>query len=288
MRLIAPVLFVLTALAMPGWADDTKRVELQTWEEVRDCVSKNGPVVDNVQAVSMTSKDAVGNKRVVYANIYSQTGENGERRVLARFRKPEELEGSAFLFIEKNGDTELTVHSPDLPGVKQIAGRELLGNVVGTDFSYEDFLQLQNLSRPRNPELLPSREVNLRRVYVVEASPANPEYSAYEKVVSFVDHETCLITRVELYEPGRKLRKVMTAPPDRFRNMDSVWMANEVFLEDVRDGTETHVVVESFDLGAEVPESTFKIDSLDPEVPELKAPDPEAPPIDAEIERPKG
>ena len=291
MRPLVCLLFVLTASAAPVAADAPERPErpeLKTWEEIRDCVSENGPVVANIQSVSMTSKDAVGNERVVYANIYARHGENGERRVLARFRQPEELEGTAFLFIEQNGQAELIVRSPDLPGAKRIAGRELLGSIVGTDFSYEDFLQLQNLNRPRDPKLLPPQEINLRPVYVIEASPASPEYSAYERVVSFVDKDTCLITRVELYEPGHKLRKVMTAPPDRFRNLDSVWMANEVFLEDVRDGTQTRVVVESFDVGAEVPESAFSIESLDQEKPTLDAPRPKAPAIEPDLVPPEG
>ncbi len=246
--------FALAALASGA--------ELESAEQIHRCVLDNAPDVSNVQTVELTAEDRAGGKRVVRVNIYSRIDEQGFRRVLARFTRPEDLEGAAFLLIQRESGNELIVRSPDLGSVRHIAGRELRASFGGTDFSYEDITRLQSLQRPAALKRLPDGTEAGRPAYVLESRPGDPEGSAYERIVAFVDKQTCMVTRTELYEAGDKLRKIMTAPPERFRMLGSVWVTNEVRMSDVRDGTETLLVVESFDVDAEIPAATFSVESL--------------------------
>ena len=232
----------------------------ETAEEIRRCMVANAPDVDHVQSVEFVSTDRLGGERTGRAQVYTRRDGEGKRRILVRFAEPEELVGSAFLVVERASGNELLVRSPDLPAVKRVAGRELLGSVAGTDFSYEDVQQIRNLPRPGAVQRLPDTEVDGRGVWVLETRPADGEISAYESIRSFVDRETCLLARAEFYESGGKLRKLLESKPERFRRIESVWVANEAVMRDVRDGTETRVVIESFEVDAEVPAELFKLE----------------------------
>ena len=274
------VLGALLLLAAPGHAS-----ELETPEQIRICVLRNTPDATHIQAVQLVSTDRVGRDRVARAHIYGRTDDAGGRRVLARFVEPEELLGSAFLFIETESGPQLVVRSPELGDVKRISGRQLSGSIAGSDFSYEDFQRMRALNRPGDPERLDDAEVEGRTVFVLESRPAAPEFSAYESVRHFVDKETCLVSRMELYERGHRLRKVLEASPERFRQVGSVWVAHEVVLRDVRDETRTRLLIESFDVDADVPASAFTIPALRAYKPEIgsRVPRPVAQPSDPEI-----
>ena len=88
-------------------------------------------------------------------------------------------------------------------------------------------------------------EVGGRSVYVVERSPPEADASAYKTILSFVDKQTCIALRVELYESGRRLRKVFTVNPSYISKHGSVWVPQFSMMQDLRDFTMTQVLVDS-------------------------------------------
>ena len=253
---------VILAVALACAAAPADSAEVHTAEDVRRCVVEHAPSLSNVQTIRLVSRDRVGAERVVTANIYTRSEAQGLRRILVRFSQPEELDGAAFLLIQREHENELIVRSPDLGSTKRIAREELVGSIAGTDFSYEDFTRFQRLNRPAALRRLADEQLEGRGVYVIESQPADAESSAYKRVRAYVDRETCIVLRSELYEAGDKLRKVMTASPERFRQVGSAWVSDEVLLRDVRDGTQTQLIVESFDIDAEIPAERFSVESL--------------------------
>jgi len=253
-------LLLCVVLLVPAWA----RAEApETPEEIKACVVRNTPDASHVQAIELVSRDRVGTERRTRAHIYGRIDAQGYRRILARFTEPEELQGAAFLFIERKDANELVVRSEELEKVKRVTGREMLGSIAGTDLTYEDFERLTALNRPSSPKRLPDAEIDGRPAFALESRPAEPEASAYERVTHYVDRATCLVLRVELYEKGGRLRKVVEAQPDRFREFGSVWVAQEVVLRDLRDETQTTLLVESFDMDADIPTATFTVEALE-------------------------
>ncbi len=246
---------VLTPLVAPG-------ADLETAEQIRACVVENAVGVDNVQAIEMRARNRVGSEQRVRANVYARRDAEGFQRVLVRFSEPEDLEGAAFLLIQRADGNELVVRSTELGTVKRIAREELAGSIAGTDFSYEDFTRMQKLNRPAALRRLADETLDGRAVYVLESQPPEADGSAYERVRAYVDRATCMVSRAELFEPGDKLRKVMTADPGRYRQLGSVWVTRELLLRDLRDGTQTLMVVETFDVDAEIPATSLTVESL--------------------------
>lgn len=249
----------------------------RTPDEIRSCVLANVPEATNVQSVVFESTDRVGGERVVAARILGRRDAAGLRNVLIVFISPVELSTTSVLIIEGEDENQVLIRTTDIPGAKQITGPELLQAVAGTDFTYEDLQQLQMIVRPREARRLEDRVLEGRSVYVIDTRPATPSPSAYERVVSYVDRETCLVGRTDLYEVGR-LRKVMTAAADHFRRQGTVWLAQEVLIRDLVDETETRLIVESFDFDLKLPEDPFN-----PEVFKKKRPA-----VPAEILAPAG
>lgn len=271
-----PLPILISAFLAPPLA----QAELSTLDEIRSCVHANIPDVGHVQAVQLVATDRIGNERVTRAQIYGRRDEDGFRRVLARFSEPPELVGSAFLYVERAQTNDLVLHSPDLLDVKRVTGEEVFGNIVGTDFTYEDFERMRALNRPGATRRVDDQSLDGRSMYVVETRPADRSQSAYEAIVEYVDHDTCLVAKMELYESGGKLRKVMTANPETFMELHAVWLAGEVLMRDLIDETQTLLLIEGFDLDPSLDAAFFRIDRLPRAAPER-------PEIELEIEKPQ-
>ena len=94
---------------------------------------------------------------------------------------------------------------------------------------------------------------------MVETRPADPGTSAYERVLSYVDRETCVALRIELFEPGGKLRKEFVANPAFVRREGSRWIAGMALMYDLRDSTTTQVLVDASEQDVALPKSMFQL-----------------------------
>jgi outer membrane lipoprotein-sorting protein len=76
--------------------------------------------------------------------------------------------------------------------------------------------------------------------------------------VSYVDRETCVVLRVDSYEPGAKLRKILRADPKTVEKSGDLAIARALELEDLIDGTRTRVAIESIRLDTDLPDRLFR------------------------------
>ncbi len=227
--------------------------ELETTDEIRACIRRNIPDVTSLQAVEFSSRDRVGETRTTRVNIASRRTPAGHRRLLAQVTAPEEVKNTSFLISEGESGISMSVYSPNFEAPKTITGGEASGRLFGTDFSYEDFERLQGFNWDGEGLWLTRLEDSRtedRPAYVLEA---RPERSAYSRILSFVDKQTCVALRTEFYESGTQLRKVLIADPQEIRRLDEAWFPHDLMMMDLRDQTQTHLVVQSVNTGLELP-----------------------------------
>ena len=86
--------------------------------------------------------------------------------------------------------------------------------------------------------------------------------SAYESVISFIDQESCLPLKIECYEAGGRLRKLITLDPAQVIQPGGIWVAQEVRVKDLRDETETRLIVEEIVVDAPLSDKRFRIAEL--------------------------
>ena len=229
-----------------------------TLAEAQACASKNLPSRTLEMRATFTKVDRVGGERVSRAKVIGKKLGDGLQRAVLRFDRPVDVRGTAMLMIENaNGPSDFYVYSPDERRVRRIQGKSS-GGLFGTDFSYDDFENWRGFSKRSQAELLPEAVEVGRAVYVIAGTPPKDEASSYERIVTYVDRESCVVLRIDSYEPGPKLRKVLRADPASVDKTGDIAIAKSLELEDVLDGTRTRVVIDAIRLDVDLPDRLFR------------------------------
>ena len=250
---------VTAALCLPlaSPADDLRA------EEILDCVQKNLPAKTAVQRMEFRSQDRAGGGRTIHSRMHWRRFDDGLSRVLVRVREPADLKGSGVLLIEKTTRADMFVYLPDLQRSRRVTSRMLSGSMFGSDFSYEDFSQLQGMAIDGRSERLPDASLDGVPVYVVTHYPAPDSGSAYDHVTSYIESESCVPLKSEMFEKGGRLRKVMTADRSSIFEENGVRLAKKLRMEDLRDQSKTDLVVTEIEVGGKIPKKTFSITTLE-------------------------
>jgi hypothetical protein len=173
------------------------------------------------------------------------------------------MRGSEVLTMEmKDGAPQNFLYTTELRKAKRVTGDGAGGSLFGTDFTYEDLQRFMQLNRPESSERLPDADLAGRAVYVVSSKPTDTTASAYTKVVSYIDKDTCVVLKSESYEVGERLRRVLTAKPEPMYEENGVHAPTEVVMNDVRDQTRTIVAIEDLEVDGKVDSRSFEISEL--------------------------
>lgn len=226
------------------------------------CV-QNLPKRTSVQTVELRAKDRTGAERSLRAKIYWKRFDDGNPRVLARFSEPTDIDGAGLLMIGTGGRADLFLYMPEVKKVRRITSQMMKGTLFGTDFSYEDLERLQGMQGKAAVERLPDADLDGTPVQVSAARPPADAASSYERVVSYVDAKTCVPLKLELYETGDRLRKVLVAERSEIKQHDGLWVPHRVVMRDLRDETETALIVHEIELEPDIADRTFSQTTLE-------------------------
>lgn len=229
--------------------------------EVSDCMRANFPGESSVQDLRFVSRDHLGNEREILATL-TWRSDRGLSRALVRVNAPEDLRDSAVLLIEKRGGADLFLYLPELRKTRRITTHTLSGNLFGSDFTYEDFQHLQGMAVEGETERLPDADVDGVAAFVLAHHPAPESGSMYERVVSFVARESCLLMKAEMWQSGEHPRKVLRADLDAVFEHDGVRLPRRVVLEDVKRGSSTRLELVKIDLEKRVRPADVSLTAL--------------------------
>jgi hypothetical protein len=259
MRWTAPRLVALLFLPLSFLPGTAGAADHAVTDDVTACVQRNLPQPDSIRAIRFTSRDRVGAKTITSVKIYGRRSEDGLRQLFVRFLEPEDIRGTALLFLERKGDNEVYFASTELEEPRKITGSGRSANLFGTDISYEDFERLEGM-RPGEPSQRKADEtVRDRPVYVIETHPEN---SGYERIVSYIDQESCLPLRMKFYDSGGQQRKELTTNPRANLKHGPVWVPHTALMRDLRDLTTTHLMVDSHEQDDLLPDGIFSVEAL--------------------------
>lgn len=233
------------------------RAELQTADEIDACFRGNFPATSSVQTISMNSVDRIGAVTTSRAKLYRKKFDDGRSKVLMRFHKPAEMRGAGLLMVEKKDRNDMFMYLPELDRVKRVTKHMTSGSMFGTDFSYEEFERIQGIAEDAPTERLEDESLDGHPMYVLLAKPGPDQESAYERIKTWIDKQSCIAARAEFYERGDAPRKIMTAKLDRVTQEKDVFVPREILMEDRRDETHTTLLIEEIDVGAEIHRKMF-------------------------------
>jgi outer membrane lipoprotein-sorting protein len=222
---------------------------------IESCMRGNLPESTSVQSIELRARDRSHYESVLQADVFLKRNGDGNARILLYFREPVDIRGARFLVVQKQADKDMYIYMPSLFKVRRITSRQISNSMMGTDFSYEDFERLQGVLPDLQAEQQEDMLLGGRPVYVLVGHPAGD--SGYEKITSYIDKESCIALRTELYEHGDQLRKQLTVDPSDLRKRNGIWFPSELLMKDLRDKTETRLKVTNLKLDVQLPDGLF-------------------------------
>ena len=235
-----------------------------TLEEIEACVSANVPKKTLRQSQTLTVADRKGSeRRLELDQEWKRFPEDRSKSVL-RVTSPPDMRGTAVLLIQnKDRSNDIFSYLPELGNTRRLNSRSISSSVFGSDFSYEDIEYLQNLVAGSDQKLLPDSRVDDRPVYVVESRTQGEANSSYERVVTYIDADRCVLTRAEMYGTGDQLRKTMSANPAKVVARGEAWEATEVRVEDLLQGTYSVLRIEESQRDVPIKDAVFTRGALE-------------------------
>lgn len=203
----AALLFVATALvALAQTADDAG---------ARDTMRRvlvDSRADDEVASVHMELIDANGRVRRRTTTISSKKRQGGPSARLIRFHAPPDLARAAILTIDhEDRDADQWIYLPAYHAARRVAAANRGDTWMGTDLTYEDITDT-NVEQYEYTTLRQEQLDNVRCV-VIAAAPTDRklrEQSAYSKTIFWVDPTESVALRIEYYDRGGRLLKVVT------------------------------------------------------------------------------
>jgi hypothetical protein len=228
---------------------------------VKDCMKANEPETTSVQRIQLEAHDRSGGVTYSKARVYWERQEDGLSKVMARIFEPPDMHGAGLLLVEEEGHTPMYMYLPDVGRVQRVNKHMAQGSLFGTDFTYEEFQHIYGMVEEQDSTRLPDEEIEGRPVYVMDGTPA--EDSSYTRTRISVDQETCVPLRMEFYERGDRLRKVIVTDAESIIDVDGRRFAGRLEGRDIRDNTKSLLIVEKIDLGVNIPRRTFSTNWLE-------------------------
>jgi len=174
----------------------------------------------------------------------------GADKAFVEFTNPEDA-GTRMLNLGK----DLWMYFPAEQDTVRISGHLLKEGMMGSDFSYEDALESDELSSIYAATVTGEEDLGGRRVYVVELK-ARAQSAKYERRVLKVDAERYVVLAEDMYARSGRLLKTMEAI--KVERVSGRWYATELVLRDrLRKDSSTTMVMESLELDPALDQGMF-------------------------------
>jgi outer membrane lipoprotein-sorting protein len=227
---------------------------------IKSCMQSNLPKATSAQSIELRARDRSGYEQVLEADVYWKRYAEDQARVMMYFREPVDIRGARFLVVEKQPQNDMYIYMPSLFKVRRITSRNISNSIMGTDFSYEDFERIQGILSDIKAEQFPDDMLDGRAVYVLMSYP--PETSGYVKVATYIDKESCVPLRTELYESGHELRKQLSVDPADIRHQAGISYPGELVIKDLKQKTETRLIVRNVTIGIGLSDDLFDAEKM--------------------------
>ncbi len=254
-RILAPALLLGLGLAVGPAAAEPG--DANSAAAIRACVEANFPVRSSLQHIALHSVDRSGGDRELAGRLHWKRFERHPRAMI-RLDAPDDLKGASYLVVQPEGRAmRVYVYMPALKKVRRITATTALGQLWGTDFSYEDMRHLQTGLQVGRVEYVGNGEVRGRVTQVLETHLDPAAESPYQRVVSHIDRESCVALRTEFFERGDTPRKVLEADPNALVRDGHRWLSTRFEMRDAQNQTATVLTIERFEMDAELPDRLF-------------------------------
>ncbi len=209
-------------------------------------------VAENRKSISTMIIKGRRDKRTLQAQSWVQ----GVEKSFTEYLSPARDRGTKMLKLEE----ELWIYSPSTDRIIKIAGHMLRRSVMGSDLSYEDYMEDPKLSNMYSATIIGEETIHEHICYVLELT-AKKEKIAYHRRKIWVDKERFLPLREERYAKSGKLLKTFTI--NEVFQLKNRWYPKRMIFKDVlKKGEGTELIIDSIEFNVKIPDYIFSKSSL--------------------------
>ena len=181
--------------------------------------------------------DAKGNEEVRRMSMLQK----GSDKRMVKFLSPASQKGIGVLSLP---DDIMYLYLPAFKKTRRIASHVKNSKFAGTDFTYED-MEAIRYSEKYIPELIKEEENH----FVLQLEPKEGVKTDYSKLIMWVRIDNFCMTKVEHYDKGENLYKVMTNK--EIEKVGNYLISRESEMEDIKAKHRTKMIIEDvkFDSG---------------------------------------
>lgn len=228
-----------------------------TVKDIADCMRVNVFERGAIRDFQIRAYDREGkSSKLKFKAFWKPSKNKQEIRLTLQVLEPKSLRGTAYLATRKPQQDKLYLYLPELKRVRIINGGETSQKLWGSDFTIADIEQIQGLLVNGKSQRLTDQTLEDRPVYVIETL-TNGSQNTYTKVVSYIDQQSCLIFKAELFSGSTQPQKVLTADASTLLDIDPWWLVQGYRMKDLQNGTRTDLWLSNIYIQERLPESLF-------------------------------
>ena len=236
-------LFTLIMVLIMSWAISTTAQELSALDIVKKSDAIANAPKDQHQFSRMILIDKDGDEKERKTEMYQK----GDEMRLVRFLSPADQKGIGFLSLP---DDVKYLYLPAFRKIRRIASHIKNQNFAGTDFSYDDMSSFK-YAEEYNPRLIETTD----KLYVLELTPKPNVKKDYSKLKLWVRKDNFYLVKIEHYDKGGNLWKVMERR--KLEKKGNYWIAMEMEMKDLKKPHTTRMITDKVELDIGLSDKTF-------------------------------
>jgi outer membrane lipoprotein-sorting protein len=188
--------------------------------------------------------------------VESRSWIQGEKKSFTEYLDPPREAGTKMLKLED----QLWTYSPSTDRTIRISGHMLRQSVMGSDLSYEDFMEDRKLRDLYTAQVSGEEDYDGRPCWVLELTAKEEDVGYYSRKV-WVDKERFVVLKEDRFAKSGKLLK-RTEVKD-VQRLEGRWVPKKIVFKDMlKTGEGTEFLLDEVQFNAEIPDHVFSKASL--------------------------
>ncbi len=179
---------------------------------------------------------------------------------LIRFTSPADIEGTAFLTVEKPGwETDQFLFLPALRRTRRIVSSQKSSRFVNSDFTYEDMER----HRVDDYTYTITGSVTTAGVdcYILETTPKPATVSQYAKTIGHIAKATLVPLYGEYFDAkGTKIKQYKVL---NLEIIQKIWTESTVLMEDLKKNHQTYIKIQHIEYNTDIDPSQLSRQALE-------------------------
>jgi len=189
-------------------------------------------------------------------SIRSKSWLQGMDKSFTEYLAPAREKGTKMLKLED----QLWIYMPSTDRTIRISGHMMRQSVMGSDLSYEDFMEDPELNKLYEAKVVAEEVFFERPCWVLELTSKGGDIAYHSRKI-WVDKERFISLKEERFAKSGKLLKTFTVM--KVSRTQNRWIPiHIVFKDELKTGKGTEFFLESIELNANIPEHIFTKASL--------------------------